>query len=111
MAHKGKTVIRQKANILVVDDEYGVRQSFHMVLKKDFDVLLAGSGEEAMEIFIKSSVDLVILDIILPDYNGLDLLEKFKEMDPNTEVIMVSAVKEVKTAVKAMKWGAYDYIV
>ena len=104
-------MIRQKANILVVDDEYGVRQSFHMVLKKDYNVLLAGSGEEAMEFFIKSSVDLVILDIILPDYNGLDLLEKFKEMDPNTEVIMVSAVKEVKTAVKAMKWGAYDYIV
>jgi DNA-binding NtrC family response regulator len=56
-------------------------------------------------------VDLILLDILLPDVNGLDLLEKLKGIDPNTEIIMVTAVKEIQTAVKAIKLGAYEYIV
>ncbi len=101
----------KKATILVVDDEHGVRQSFNMVLKDEYSVLLAGSGEETIEVFTKNSVDLILLDILLPDVNGLDLLEKLKGIDPNTEIIMVTAVKEIQTAVKAIKLGAYEYIV
>ena len=101
----------KRATILVVDDEPGVRQSFFMVLKGEFEVLLAESGEEAMDIFSKNSVDLILLDILLPDNDGISLLEKLKEMDPNTEVIMVTAVKDVQTAVKAIKLGAYEYII
>ncbi len=100
-----------RATILVVDDEYGVRQSFHMVLKDEYNILLAGTGEEAIDIFTKSPVDLILLDILLPDINGIDLLERFKELDPNAEVIMVTAVKEIQTAVKAIKLGAYEYII
>ena len=102
---------REKAVILVVDDEHGVRQSFNMVLKNDYEVLLAENGKEAIEIFTKNSVDLILLDILLPDIYGIDLLEKLKEIDPNTEVIMVTAVKEIETAVKAIKLGAYEYII
>ena len=101
----------KKATILVVDDEHGVRQSFNMVLKDKYNVLLAGTGEETIEVFTKNSVDLILLDILLPDVNGLDLLDKLKGIDPNTEIIMVTAVKEVQTAVKAIKLGAYEYIV
>jgi DNA-binding NtrC family response regulator len=103
--------VEKRATILVVDDEHGVRQSFYMVLKDEFNVLLAGSGNEAIDIFLKNAVDLILLDILLPDSGGLDLLEKLKEMDPNTEIIMVTAVKEIQTAVKAIKLGAYEYIV
>ena len=101
----------KRPTILVVDDEYGVRQSFNMVLKDEYTVLLSGTGEEAIDIFTKSPVDLILLDILLPDINGIDLLEKFKELDPNTEIIMVTAVKEIQTAVKAIKLGAYEYII
>jgi len=101
----------RKATILAVDDEHGVRQSFKMLLKDEYRVLLAGTGEEAVRIFTENPVDLVLLDILLPDTNGLDLLEKFKELDPNVEIIMVTAVKEIKTAVKAIKLGAYEYII
>ena len=100
----------KKDIILVVDDEKGVLQSFKMVLKTDYNVLLAETGEKAIKILKENSVDLILLDIILPDINGIDLLEKLKSMDPNVEVIMVSAVKEIPTAVKAMKLGAYDYV-
>jgi two-component system, NtrC family, response regulator AtoC len=103
--------LERKKTILVVDDELGVRQSFNMVLKEEFNVLLADSGEKAVDIFSKNPVDLILLDILLPDIYGIDLLAKLKEMDPNTEIIMVTAVKEVKTAVKAIKIGAYEYII
>ncbi len=101
---------KKKATILVVDDEAGIRQSFNMILKEDHQVLLASSGSEAMERFKSQPLDLVLLDILLPDTGGLDLLEKFKEADPTVEVIMVTAVKEVPIAVKAIKLGAYEYI-
>ena len=101
----------KKTTVLVVDDEHGVRQSFNMFLKDKYHLLLAGSGREAIDTFIKNSVDLILLDILLPDIDGIELLKKFKEMDPNTEIIMVTAVKEVQIAVQAIKLGAYEYIV
>lgn len=101
----------KKANILVVDDERGVRESFKMVLKDDFNVLLAENGNEAIDLFEKNSADLILLDILLPDMDGLTLLERLKGTDPNTEIIMVTAVKEIHSAVKAIKLGAYEYII
>ena len=103
--------MKKKSSILVVDDEPGVRESFSMVLKDDYHVLLAGTGQEATDIFKKNSVDLILLDILLPDTNGLELLEKFVETDPNTEIIMVTAVNEIQSAVQAIKLGAYEYII
>ena len=89
----------KKATILIVDDEQGVRQSFYMVLKDEFNILLAADGREAISSFSKNAVDLILLDILLPDIDGLDLLEKLKEMDPTTEIIMVTAVKAIQTAI------------
>ncbi len=97
--------------ILVVDDEYGIRQSFKMLFKDSYRVLAAETGKEALELLTRNSVDIILLDILLPDVNGLDLLEKLKAIDPNAEVIMVTAVKDVQTAVRAVKLGAYEYIV
>ncbi len=104
-------VTSKKATILVVDDENGVRQSFNLVLKDDYEVVMSASGKEALNVLEKKKVDLVLLDIMLPDINGLDLLQKIKENDPNTEVVMVTAVKEIQTAVKAIKLGAYEYVI
>jgi len=103
--------MEKKDTILVVDDENGVRQSFNMVLKDKYNVLLAGTGQEAIDMFTKNSIDLILLDILLPDINGIDLLAKLVETDPNVEIIMVTAVNEIQTAVKAIKLGAYEYII
>ncbi len=104
-------MIDQAVTVLVVDDEPGIRQSFKMVLKDRFHVLLAEDGKQAIETLTKNPVDLILLDILLPDINGLDLLEKLKAIDPSPEVIMVTAVKEIQTAVRAIKLGAYEYII
>ena len=103
--------MREKATILVVDDENGVRQSFNMVLKDDYNVLLATNGEEAKAIFKKNRIDLILMDIRLPDTDGITLLQQLKEIEPDTEIIMVTAVKEIQTAVKAIKLGAYEYVI
>ena len=103
--------VNRRNTILVVDDEKGVCQSVSMIFKNRYHVLVAGSGKEAIDIFSKKSIDLILLDILLPDVNGIKLLKQFKDTDPTVEVVMVTAVKEIKTAVKAIKLGAYDYIV
>lgn len=103
--------MNERTTVLVVDDENGVRQSFNMVLKDDYNVLLAANGEEAMDIFRKNRVDLILLDIRLPDTDGIALLQKLKEIEPDTEIIMVTAVKEIQTAVQAIKMGAYEYVI
>lgn len=96
--------------ILVVDDENGVRQSFYILLKDLYKVVLAGSGEEALALFASHRIDLILLDIRLPDVNGIDLLARFKALDPQIEVVMITAVNDVQTAVKSIKSGAYEYI-
>lgn len=103
--------MNKKATVLVIDDEIGVRESFKMLLKDTYNVLFAASGEEALDVFTKNSVDLILLDILLPDVDGLQLLKELKTMDPETEVIMVTAVREIQSAVKAIKLGAYEYII
>ncbi|MEW6664277.1 MAG: sigma-54 dependent transcriptional regulator [Thermodesulfobacteriota bacterium] len=101
----------KKATVLVVDDEFGVRESFKMVLKDAYVVLLAGTGKEAIDLLTSNAVDLILLDILLPDIDGLTLLERLKAIDPNTEIIMVTAVREIQSAVRAIKLGAYEYII
>jgi DNA-binding NtrC family response regulator len=104
-------VMGKQGTILVVDDENGIRQSFKVLFKDCYHVLAAETGKEAIDLLTNNSVDLILLDILLPDVNGLDLLEKLKAIDPNLDVIMVTAVKDLQTAVKAIKLGAYEYII
>ena len=98
------------STILVVDDEPGVRQSVKMILKDQYRLYFAENGSIALDIFRQKHVDLVLLDILLPDLDGLDLLKQLRDIDPETEVIMVSALKEISSAVRAIKRGAFDYI-
>jgi DNA-binding NtrC family response regulator len=97
-------------SVLIVDDEVGTRESIKMILKHDYEVFLAKDAEEAFLQIKEHSLDVILLDIILPDIDGLKVLEKIKENDPDVIVIMITATKTVKTAVEAMKLGAYDYV-
>ncbi len=97
--------------ILVVDDEHLIRWSLEQNLKKQgYEVLTAGSGEEALKSLREDPPELVLLDIQLPGINGLDVLEKIKEMEDEVIVIMITALGVLETAVKAMRMGAFDYI-
>ena len=97
-------------SILVVDDEVGARESLKMILKGEYQVMLAKNAEEAFRQVHGQVPDVILLDLILPDMDGLRVLEKLKQTLPDQIVIMITATKTVKTAVEAMKLGAYDYI-
>lgn len=101
----------QKNKILVVDDEHLIRWSLEQNLKKQsYEVITAGSGEDALQLLQEEAPDLVLLDIQLPGMNGMEVLEKVKEFDDEVIVIMVTALGVLETAVQAMRLGAYDYI-
>jgi two-component system response regulator PilR (NtrC family) len=78
--------------------------------KEGYRLTLAESGKKATEIFDKSSYDLVISDIKMPDMSGVDVLRHIKETDPSVPVIMVTAYASAETAVEALRLGAYDYL-
>ncbi len=99
-----------KHRVLIVDDESGVRHSLTLVLKDQYEVLSVATGQEALELLDRSAFDVVLLDILLPGIDGLEVLEKIKERPVAPQVIMLTATKTVKTAVRAMKLGAFDYV-
>jgi putative PEP-CTERM system response regulator len=97
-------------NILIVDDEIGARESLKMVFREDYKVLLAKNAEEAFEQMKEHAPNIILLDILLPDLDGLKVLKRMKQEDPDTIIIMITATRTVRTAVEAMKLGAYDYV-
>ena len=99
-----------RPTVLVADDEPNVRESFLSVLEDDYRVIMASGGEEALKIVAEEHVDLVLLDIRMPDIDGMEVLRMLKEADGRLDVIMVTGIKDVRTAVQAMKLGAYDYL-
>ena len=96
--------------ILVVDDDPGVRESFRLILEDHYEVVDVPDGPQALDVLRASQVDLVLLDIRLPEMDGIEVLERIKALDESLEVILVTAVKTVRTAVAAMKLGAFDYL-
>ena len=96
--------------LLIVDDETSVAESLKMVLKPDYRLLWAANGEEALTLFHRNQIDLILLDILLPGRDGLMLLKQLREIDPSVPIIMLTATRMIKTAVDAMKLGATDYL-
>jgi DNA-binding NtrC family response regulator len=98
-------------SILVVDDERSVRDSLQMVLQDDYDIYLAETGGEALRIFESRAVDIVLLDIMLPDTDGRRLIPDLKAIDPCVEIVVVTALKDLRSGIDAMKNGAHEYLV
>ncbi|MDD5594101.1 MAG: sigma-54 dependent transcriptional regulator [Candidatus Margulisbacteria bacterium] len=100
----------QKTFILAVDDEADMLETYRSILGKKFELLTAASGRAALEILKNKQVPLLLLDMKMPGLNGLEVLKKIKETESDTDVIMITASKEVASAVEAMKSGAFDYL-
>ncbi len=101
---------RVKPALLIVDDEESVRESFRMVLQDDYDLLFAEDAKTTLRLLKTQTFDLCLLDIMLPDGSGLNLLRQMKRRDERIDVIMVTALQGVETALDAMKGEALDYI-
>jgi two-component system response regulator AtoC len=99
------------ASILVVDDQESIRHFISKSLEDEgYDVTCASAGKEALAAIRSQAPDLVLLDLRLPDMNGLEVLRKSRQEDKDLCVIIMTAFGEVESAVKAMKYGAFDYV-
>ena len=104
--------MRKKPRILVVDDEWAMQEALRDWLKEDgYEVGLASSGEEAIVQAKQKNWEVILLDLKMPGMDGLAALKKLKEVNPEAEILMMTAYATVDTAVKAMKEGAFDYLV
>jgi DNA-binding NtrC family response regulator len=102
---------RGPASILVVDDEHLIRWSLEQQLRREgYQVLLAATGADALQVARAESPDVVLLDVRLPDADGVELLERLRLLDPDLVVILITAHGAVGPAVRAMKLGAADYL-
>ncbi len=101
----------ERNRILVVDDELGPRESLKLILEDDYEVATAENGSQALDYISTADFDMVILDIRMPDINGIDLLSKVKKSVPETEIVMITAYASVDTATKALRNGALDYLI
>ncbi len=98
-------------NILIVDDEAGIRDSLAGILTDEgYTASCSASGEECLELLRKSSFDVLLLDIWLPGIDGLETLERIRQLENSPEVIMISGHGTIETAVRATKLGAYDFL-
>ena len=97
--------------ILVIDDEEGIRAGCRRVLEPEgYIVETAASGREGLEKFRQHPADLVLIDVVMPDMRGVDLLGPLREIDPDTVCIIITGYATVELAVQAIKAGAYDFL-
>jgi len=100
----------RRKTLLVVDSDDEMRETLTAVLRRDYRVLRAATGEAALQMMQKEDVDLMLLEVDLPGISGFEVLKIVRENYPYVEVIVISNTKELDTAIEAMRHGAYHYI-
>ncbi len=103
-----ETAVQKK--VLIVDDEAPIRDSLRLLLKSNFNVSVAEDGEQALSLADEFAPDLILLDVMMPNLDGLETLKRLRDKNITVPVIMLTATNTVKTAVEAMKSGAIDYL-
>ncbi|HYA41926.1 MAG TPA: response regulator, partial [Syntrophobacteraceae bacterium] len=97
--------------VLIVDDESDILTAFKKQLTRDgMEVVCASCASEALCVVQKENFDVAVLDIKLPDLDGVELLSRIKQIEPATEIIMLTGFASLETAIRSMKQGAYDYL-
>jgi two-component system response regulator PilR (NtrC family) len=103
--------MRRIGSVLVIDDEEIMREILEALLVREgYQVRLAASGEEGIELAKSGSFDAAIVDVMMPGIDGIAVLEELKKLDDDLPVVMITAFASVETAISAMKRGAFDYI-
>jgi DNA-binding NtrC family response regulator len=98
-------------HLLIADDEASIRRVLQAIFAKDgYTVHLAENGRKALEVASQQPISVMITDLIMPDMNGIDLLKKVREQQPEVVAVMITAYGTIKTAVDAIRLGAADYI-
>ncbi|UCE20955.1 MAG: response regulator [Candidatus Aminicenantes bacterium] len=104
-------ITEKRSSILVIDDDESMRDSCAQILTKDgYQAEIANDGYSGLEQIKEKKPDLVLIDLKMPGINGLEVLEKTREIDPNIITVVITGYATVESAVEAMKIGAYDFL-
>jgi DNA-binding response OmpR family regulator len=100
-----------KANILLIEDEFAIVEFLTTGLRYEgFQVKTATNGEIGIKLFLKENIDLIILDIMLPDIDGFQVCKKIRSLNSEIPIIMLTAKKDIKDKIKGLDFGADDYV-
>jgi DNA-binding NtrC family response regulator len=105
-----KSKERKKLRIVVLDDEEGPRESLRVIFKDEYDLFLAEDGPTAIELAKQHDIDVAVLDILLANMSGIEVLERLKILNPDIEVIMMTGFETNDTIRESLRLGACDYI-
>jgi len=100
----------ERASLLIVDDEHGPAESLRQIFKASYNVYVANSGRQALEIVRAHAIDVVTLDLRMPGMSGVEVMERIKDFDADVEVIIVTGYSSLDTAIRGLRHGAFDYI-
>jgi DNA-binding NtrC family response regulator len=106
----GERKMRPKWSILIVDDEFGVRESLKMTLKFSYEIHTASNGEEALKIIRERKFDLITLDLNMPRLSGIETLREIRKIDDKVPVIIITGYGTEKDQKEALLYGASDFI-
>ena len=96
--------------VLVVDDDADVRDAVVEILQQHYEVLAVGGGSEALVLLRHRGIAAIVLDVLMPEMDGLTTLRQARQIDPTVGIVMVTAVDTARTARDALKLGAVDYV-
>ncbi|MCW5891760.1 MAG: hybrid sensor histidine kinase/response regulator [bacterium] len=99
-----------RPRVLIVDDELGVRESLRAILDREYEVVTACTGEDALALCQREPIDLVTLDLRMPGLGGIAVLERIKAIDPEIEVLIITGYGSLDTAVAGLRHHAFDYL-
>jgi len=102
--------IPSKEAILIVDDEFGPRESLRMILKALYEVYTASDGQEALRVISERDIDVVTLDLNMPGLSGIEVLKEIKKLRPEMEVIVITGYGSLGNASEAIRLGAGNFI-
>jgi putative two-component system response regulator len=97
-------------NVLIVDDEIGPRESLRMILKQNYNVFAADSGQSAIQMVQQAKMDVITLDLKMPGISGIDALKEIRTIDPDVMAIIITGFGSLKSAIEAIRYGVFDYI-
>lgn len=102
--------MKSGSDVLIIDDDAGIRNLLCSVLASDYSVQVASSGEEGLRCFEQNRPDIVLLDVMLPEMSGIAVLRQLRKVSRDLPIIMMTAYAQVHTAIEAIKLGAADYV-